>query len=104
VPSVGGKNASLGELYSRLTTQGVKVPNALTAKTYRDALTAAGAWEPLNQLLDPIDKTRIKDLAKCAAKARTIVYQATDTPWLRRRRNRAAPDRHNYTGGRSSRQ
>ncbi len=85
VPLVGGKNASLGELYSVLSAQGVRVPNgfALTARAYRDALTAAGAWAPLHQILDPVDKTRIKDLAKRAAEARAIVYKATGTAQIR---------------------
>src|ERR1035437_9705125 len=41
VSEVGGKNASLGELYSRLGAAGVRVPNgfALTAGAYRQALT-----------------------------------------------------------------
>ena len=40
VPLVGGKNASLGEMYRELTPQGVKVPNgfAVTAEAYRDML------------------------------------------------------------------
>ena len=44
VPEVGGKNASLGEMYSRLGAVGVRVPNgfALTAWAYRQALTARG--------------------------------------------------------------
>lgn len=42
VGEVGGKNASLGEMYSRLGAVGVRVPNgfALTARAYRDALAA----------------------------------------------------------------
>ncbi len=54
VALVGGKTASLGELYSALSKQGVRVPNgfALTAEAYRDALTAAKAWERLHKLLD----------------------------------------------------
>ena len=61
VAAVGGKNASLGELYSALSQQGIRVPNgfALTAKAYRDALTAAGAWDKLHQLLDGLDKARV---------------------------------------------
>ena len=53
VPLVGGKTASLGELYSALSPHGVRVPNgfALTASAYRDALTQAGAWEELRTLL-----------------------------------------------------
>lgn len=85
VALVGGKNASLGELYSVLSDQGVKVPNgfALTARAYRDALTGAGAWDRLHQLLDAIDKTRIDVLAECAAEARAIVFDATGTDHLR---------------------
>jgi pyruvate,water dikinase len=85
VAVVGGKNASLGELYSVLSHQGVRVPNgfALTAQSYRDALTAAGAWDRLRQLLEALDKTRIDMLAKCAAEARAIVFDATGTDRLR---------------------
>jgi pyruvate,water dikinase len=85
VALVGGKNASLGELYSTLSKQGVRVPNgfALTAEAYRDALTAAKAWEPLHRLLDNLDKRNVDVLAKQAAKAREIVYQATATGPLR---------------------
>ena len=46
VPEVGGKTASLGELYSVLGPHGVLVPDgfAVTAAAYRGALSAAGAW------------------------------------------------------------
>jgi pyruvate,water dikinase len=82
---VGGKNASLGELYSVLSDQGVRVPNGfvLTAQAYREALTKAGAWERLHELLDGIDKTRVALLAKRAAEARAIVYAATGTDRIR---------------------
>jgi pyruvate,water dikinase len=88
---VGGKNASLGELYSSLSKQGVRVPNgfALTADAYRDALTAANAWAPLHRLLDGLDKRRVETLAQRAAKAREIVYQATATDRLREQVARA---------------
>jgi pyruvate,water dikinase len=86
VPMVGGKTASLGELYSTLSPQDVRVPNgfALTASAYRDALTQAGAWEELRSLLTGVDKRRIADMAKRAARARAIVYAATDQEDLRR--------------------
>ena len=91
VAAVGGKNASLGELYSSLSKEGVRVPNgfALTAEAYRDALTSRNAWEPLHQLLDVIDKRRIEVLAKRAIKAREIVYQATGSEGLRQQTIRA---------------
>ncbi|MEH2673649.1 phosphoenolpyruvate synthase [Bradyrhizobium elkanii] len=86
VPLVGGKTASLGELYSALARQGVKVSNgfALTASAYRDALAQAGAWDKLRKLLDGLDKRNIAELAKRARAARAIVYAATDQEALRR--------------------
>jgi pyruvate,water dikinase len=85
VAAVGGKNASLGELYSALASKGVRVPNgfALTAQAYRDALSEAGSWGELHRLLDRLDKRRIGLLSKRAAAARAIVYAATDHQKLR---------------------
>ena len=79
VPEVGGKNASLGELYSTLTGAGVAVPNgfAVSAQAYRDALGEAGAWERLHALLDDLDVSDVATLAERAAQARRIVYEAT---------------------------
>jgi pyruvate,water dikinase len=83
-PLVGGKTASLGELCS-LRGEGVEVPTgfAIIAEAYRDALTTAGAWEPLHRLLDGLDKTDVTLLATRAAAAREIVYRATDQDALR---------------------
>ena len=85
VPLVGGKNASLGELYSTLSGAGVRVPNgfALTASSYRDALTSVGAYDKLHRLLDGLGKTDVELLAKRAAEARQIVYEATAGDALR---------------------
>ena len=85
VAFVGGKTASLGELYSALSNRGIKVPNgfAITAQAYYDALTAADAWDTLHGLLDRLEKTDMKRLKSSAAKARSIVYKATNRPDLR---------------------
>ena len=42
VPLVGGKNASLGEMYRELTSKGIKIPNgfAITAEAYWHTLKA----------------------------------------------------------------
>jgi phosphoenolpyruvate synthase/pyruvate phosphate dikinase len=47
VALVGGKNASLGEMYRELTPRGVKVPGgfAITAEAYRHLLREAGLEE-----------------------------------------------------------
>ncbi len=82
---VGGKTASLGELYSVLSSQGVAVPNgfAVTADAYRDAISQPGVADELHRLLDGLDKRNIKQLAAKAAKARDIIYKAMDTGPLR---------------------
>ena len=82
---VGGKTASLGELYTTLSGAGVKVPNgfAITAQAYRDSLTGAGAWASLHQLLDGLGKSDVDLLAERAAAARKIVYEATGDKALR---------------------
>ena len=91
VPLVGGKNASLGEMYSVLVNVGVRVPNgfAVTADAYRNALAAAKAWERLHQLLDGLDKRHVDILAEHAAAAREIVYEATANGPLREQIHRA---------------
>ena len=85
IPEVGGKNASLGELASKLSAADVTVPTgfALTASLYREALSAANAWPRLHALLDHLDITDVAALSQAAAAARTIVYDATDTSRLR---------------------
>ncbi len=79
VPIVGGKNASLGELYRALGAAGVRVPNgfALTASAYNDALREAGCLGELHALLDGLDITDVALLATRAAAARALVHQAT---------------------------
>ncbi|HUU79932.1 MAG TPA: PEP/pyruvate-binding domain-containing protein, partial [Acidobacteriota bacterium] len=53
VPSVGGKNASLGEMYQKLNSQGIRVPNgfAITASAYRHFLKFAGIEEEIKKVL-----------------------------------------------------
>ena len=84
IPIVGGKNASLGELYRELTPLGVKVPNgfAITAEAYRETLNSAGVWDDLHELLDGLDKRDIEALAERAMQAREHVYAAGLDPEL----------------------
>ncbi len=76
VALVGGKNASLGEMYQNLTSVGVRVPNgfAVTATAYRDVLDHNSAWQPLHAALDGLDPDNVKDLQTRGKKARVIVY------------------------------
>ncbi len=78
IPLVGGKNASLGEMYRELSPYGVKVPNgfAITGEAYRYLLDQAGAWPALHAALNGLDPTNVTDLAKRGARAREIIYGA----------------------------
>jgi pyruvate,water dikinase len=75
VPLVGGKNASLGELYVHLTSEGVRVPNgfAVTAQAYRDMLSAAGASGQLHEILDDLDPDDADDLERRGRRARQLI-------------------------------
>jgi len=78
VASVGGKNASLGELYRELRPQGVPVPNgfAVTAEAYRYVLTAGDAWPKLHEQLDGLRIDDLVDFARRARYAHAIVAAA----------------------------
>ena len=78
VPLVGGKNASLGEMYRELEGQGIRVPNgfAITAEAYRYTLSKGEAWDRLRATLDGLDPSNVDDLARRARLAREIVYGA----------------------------
>jgi pyruvate, water dikinase len=84
VPLVGGKNASLGEMYRELTDEGLLVPNgfAITAEAYSHMLETAGAMEPLKAALEGLDPTDVADLARRGKRAREIVYGAGLPPDL----------------------
>jgi pyruvate,water dikinase len=78
VPLVGGKNASLGEMFQKLSSQNVRIPHgfAITAAAYRHMLDEAGAWDRLHAELDDIDPADVAALARKAKHAREIVYGA----------------------------
>ena len=78
VALVGGKTASLGEMYRKLTPEGVKVPNgfAITAEAYRYILDEGNAWDDLHKALDGINADNMADLANRGKEARAIVYGA----------------------------
>ncbi len=78
VPLVGGKNASLGEMYRELSSKGVRVPNgfAVTSDAYWHVLRKAGAEKALHDALEGLEPGNMEDLARRGAKARQIVYGA----------------------------
>ena len=81
VPEVGGKNASLGEMYRNLTGEGVRVPNgfAVTATAYRHVLETNRLDEKLHALLDGLDYDDVAALQR-AGKACRALIQGADVP------------------------
>ena len=79
VAEVGGKNASLGEMYRNLSDAGVLVPNgfAVTAAAYRYVLDHNGLWEKLHLLLDDLNPDDVKQLQERGAACRKLLYDAT---------------------------
>lgn len=85
VSTVGGKNASLGEMYRELTTKGVKIPNgfAINADAYWDMITSAGILDKLKKTMAGLDKTNLSDLAVRGKQARDLILGAgiPDNMW-----------------------
>lgn len=78
VPMVGGKNASLGEMYQKLTSKGVAVPHgfAITAYAYRYLLKAAGVEQAIKDALAGLDTSDMRNLQERGAKVRDIIQHA----------------------------
>ena len=74
VESVGGKNASLGEMISQLP-QGVRVPTgfATTAHAFRQFLAHDGLAARISQKLASLDTEDVRALARVGAEIRTMV-------------------------------
>jgi len=78
VPRVGGKNASLGEMISKLGNLGVEVPGgfATTAAAFNDFLDQAGIREKINATLDQLDTDDVKQLAISGKKIRSWIIDS----------------------------
>ncbi len=78
VPLVGGKNASLGEMYQFLTNKGVNIPNgfAVTASAYRHLLKDAGIENDVKDSLAGLDTHDIRNLQERGRKARSVIRYA----------------------------
>jgi len=77
VQLVGGKNASLGEMYRELSGAGIKIPNgfAVTAHAYRYLVETSGKMQEMRQILGELDKSDLDVFARKAHRLREIIYQ-----------------------------
>ncbi|MFY9199867.1 MAG: phosphoenolpyruvate synthase [Methanosarcina flavescens] len=78
IPLVGGKNASLGEMYRELTKKGVRIPNgfSVTADAYWHTLEAGGILDKLKRTMEGLDTSNIADLARRGKAARDLILGA----------------------------
>ena len=79
---VGGKNASLGEMISCLSTRGVSVPAgfATTAASFREFLSHQGVDQAIYELLATLDCEDVRQLAIIGKKIREMVLATPFTP------------------------
>ncbi|GAB1850031.1 phosphoenolpyruvate synthase [Achromobacter xylosoxidans] len=78
VDSVGGKNASLGEMISQLSGAGVRVPGgfATTADAFRDFLKASGLDKRIAERLTTLNPEDVRELANAGAQIRQWIVEA----------------------------
>lgn len=84
VPFVGGKNASLGEMYRDLTGKGVKIPNgfAITAYAYQYLLRKAGIKDDIQRILKDLNVNDLKNLYERGRRVRETIVKAELPPEL----------------------
>jgi len=82
VDSVGGKNASLGEMISQLSGAGVRVPGgfATTADAFRDFLKASGLDKRIAERLTTLNPEDVRELATAGAQIRQWIVDAPFSP------------------------
>ena len=75
---VGGKNASLGEMYRNLSSNGVNVPNgfAITARAYWFFLEKTSLKERIKDILKDLDIKNIKDLRERGSRIRQLILDS----------------------------
>ena len=82
VPSVGGKNASLGEMIQHLDKKGIRVPTgfAVTAEAYRQTIHHAGIQKKIDSLLSKLDTHDMKQLEENGKNIRDLIKQSPFPP------------------------
>ena len=79
VPTVGGKNASLGEMIQQLTPKGIQVPSgfATTSHAYRYFIQQTELDAQLREVLGGFDINDVTELRRRGRKARSLILNAT---------------------------
>jgi pyruvate, water dikinase len=91
IPTVGGKTASLGEMYAKLGKKGIDVPNgfAITAEAYRDFLKENTLDKKIKDALKGLNVKKVKELSAAGERIRNLILRA-EIPWGMAKQIRAA--------------
>ncbi len=75
VSEAGGKNASLGEMFNKLSTLGIRVPDgfAVTASAYKYFLKANGFDTKLSAILSKLDTKQLSNLPEIGKQCRELI-------------------------------
>ncbi|MEX1098016.1 MAG: phosphoenolpyruvate synthase, partial [Planctomycetales bacterium] len=78
VPLVGGKNASLGEMFRELTPAGIRIPDgfAITAEAYRHFLRETGLDRTVRDFIGRLDPEDVHSLRECGRRVRQAILSA----------------------------
>jgi pyruvate,water dikinase len=78
VPTVGGKNASLGEMFRVLTAKKIRVPDgfATTSEAYRHFFSETGLMDKIKTILKDLNTHDVTDLAKRGKAVRELIIKA----------------------------
>lgn len=79
ITSVGGKNASLGEMYTQLSAKGVRIPNgfATTAAAFWKFLEENDIQEALENIISGLDRIHYANLGLIGERARSLIMKST---------------------------
>ncbi|MDE3214164.1 MAG: phosphoenolpyruvate synthase, partial [Bacteroidota bacterium] len=86
IAQVGGKNASLGEMITKLASAGIPVPDgfAITSESFIEFLNSNGLVEKLQALMSQLDRVKYANLRELGLKARKWILEAVIPPDLKK--------------------
>ncbi|HEV8285682.1 MAG TPA: phosphoenolpyruvate synthase [Chitinophagaceae bacterium] len=75
---VGGKNSSLGEMFTQLSSKGIRIPDgfATTAFAFKIFLENNQLNDPLRQIMDQLDTKKFSNLKEIGTQARNMMITA----------------------------
>ncbi|WP_114783213.1 phosphoenolpyruvate synthase [Botryobacter ruber] len=78
VPVVGGKNASLGEMFRELSASNIRIPDgfATTATAYQEFIQSNQLYDKIEKLLEALDTKEFTNLNETGEKIRQLILNA----------------------------